>query len=193
MRALCYLRIRSRSLYAPRCMRSDEQVLSSKKLWRSMQFESYIVEQSIVRRLIKAIAHYLLLLGAVGPMSGCGFFDSGTSWQSGQFLVRWIDTHSNSNLSYRFDSFSSIGIVDACVFAVGANGQYLVVKQRPLSRPGTVNYYVLSKARYDPHKDPRQALTGPLTEMDYRALSGRLLLPAMESVIPEAACGRSAG
>lgn len=137
-----------------------------------------------VRRLVVAIA--------AASLASCGLFDSGTSWRSDHFQVGWIDTHSNSDLSYRLGSSSSIGIVDACVFAAGANDQYVVVKQRPLSAPTTVSYYVLSKAGYDPRRDRGLALTGPLSESAYRALSGRLSFPPVEPVIPEAVCGGSA-
>jgi len=125
-------------------------------------------------------------------LAGCGFFDSGTNWQFGDFQIGWIDTRSNSSLSYRLDSSSSIGIVGACVFAAGANDQYVVVAQRPVSSPATVNYYLLSRARYDPQQDPEKALTGPLSASAYRTLSQQLSLPMIQLVIPEAVCGGAA-
>ncbi|MDH5821891.1 hypothetical protein QFW77_02630 [Luteimonas sp. RD2P54] len=139
--------------------------------------------------LKRTIVRILLLVIVAASGTSCGLFDSGTSWESDQFRIGWIDTHSTSDLSYRLDDYSSIGIVDACVFAAGANDQYVVVKQRPVSAPGIINYYVLSRVEYDPLGDLRRALTGPISEAAYRELSLRFSLPTVAPVVPEVVCG----
>ena len=122
-------------------------------------------------------------------LAGCGLFDSGSNWRSGKFEVIWIDVHTDSHLAYRLDSTTSIGVVESCVIAAGANEKYIVVKQ---IRAGHVNYYAAEKAKFSPLKDSRDAINGPLTQAAYESLGNTIALPALESVLPVSACGTAA-
>ncbi|MDR2219245.1 MAG: hypothetical protein LBE24_01545 [Methylobacillus sp.] len=143
---------------------------------------------------MKVRTSIFLLTIIAAAISGCDLLESGTHWKSDKFEVGWTDIRSNSNLFYRMDNNAdSVSIVTACVFAAGANEQYIVVKQHPASDPATLNYYVLAKALYDPtERDHSESLAGPLTEEAYREMATRLALPELESVISESECRGSA-
>jgi len=126
-------------------------------------------------------------MALVVSLTGCGLFDSGSNWKSGRYEVLWIDLHSDSHLAYRLDSSTSIEIVESCVFAAGANDQYIAVKQRQSGSTAVPMYYVVSKADYDPSQEPGRAVIGPLSEAEFERLGKRLVLPALEP-ISEAAC-----
>jgi len=138
-----------------------------------------------MRTAITAIA-----LGTV--LTGCGLFDSGSNWSSGPFEILRIDKHSDSHLAYRIDSTTSTRIVESCVFAAGANEQFVAVKQRRPGFTASVAYYVVVKAKYNPSREPREAVVGPLSGAEFKALGRSLALPALEPVIPEAACNTAA-
>jgi len=141
----------------------------------------------IVSLMRTAIAAVILITF----LSGCGLFDSGSFWRAEQFEVIWIDLHSDSHLAYRIDSSTTIGIVDSCVFAAGANEQYIAVKQRPFDDRSTV-YYVIEKAKYNPSRVSPDAIIGPLSETEFQALGRGFPLPVLELLIPEAACNTAA-
>ena len=122
-------------------------------------------------------------------LTGCGLFDSGSNWRSGRFEVVWTDIDSDSHLAYRLDSRATLGIVESCVTAAGANKKFIAVKQL---RAGQSHYYVVEKALFDPLRDSRNAIQGPLTQAAYQSLGKSTALPALESVLPESACGTAA-
>jgi hypothetical protein len=125
-------------------------------------------------------------------LAGCALFDSGTYWRADQFEVIWIDLQSDSHLAYRLDSTTSIGITEGCVFAAGANEQYVVVKQRPATRVATTVFYVVAKEKFNPSRDNSAAVIGPLSELEFGALGKTVVLPALEIIIPEAVCKTAA-
>lgn len=135
----------------------------------------------LIRNAITAIA-------LAGSLTCCGLFDSGSNWKSGKYEVLWIDVQADSHLAYRIDSSTSIEIVERCVFAAGTNDQYIVAKQRPSGSMAVPMYYVVSKGDYDPSQEPGIAVTGPLSEAEFERLGKRLVLPALEPIIPETAC-----
>ena len=124
-------------------------------------------------------------------LSACSLFDSGSNWKSGKFEVIWIDMHSDSHLAYRLDSSTSIGITESCVFAAGANEQYVVVEQRP-KNSHTTAFFVVTKKMFNPSSDNSKAIAGPLSGTELRALRKAVTLPRLESVIPEAVCKTAA-
>lgn len=132
------------------------------------------------------IAIATIVLGLA--MGGCGLFDSGSNWSSGPFEVIWIDEHSDSHLAYRLDSTTSMRIVDRCVSAAGADERYIAVRQHPPGATAGLAYYVVVKDKYNPSREPREALIGPLSEAEFKSLGRRLALPALEPVLPEVAC-----
>ncbi|WP_158881843.1 hypothetical protein [Rhodanobacter sp. L36] len=80
----------------------------------------------------------LVILVTVAAMLCSCLFDSDCSWHSGRFEIGWIDVVESSQLTYQDDSGGSISIVGPCVFAAGANDQFVVVKQdRLLIRPSS--------------------------------------------------------
>lgn len=124
-------------------------------------------------------------------LAACSLFDSGSNWKSDQFEVLWIDLHSDSHLAYRLDSTTSIGITEGCVFAAGANEQYVVVEQWPENSARTA-FYVVAKGTFNPSRDNTKAVFGPFSELELRAFGKTVALPALESVMPAAVCRTAA-
>lgn len=120
-------------------------------------------------------------------LSGCSLFDSGTEWKSGSFEVLWIDLTSDSHLAYRLSETTSIQIVGSCVFAAGANAEYVVAKQRPNGTLAT-NFYVVPIKKYSPSADTRKIVIGPLSESEYREYGKENDLPILTDVLPESVC-----
>src|SRR6185369_15152991 len=102
-------------------------------------------------------SHVVFVATIAAVASGCGAFDSDSTWKSGPYEVIWLDAPSDSHLSYRADSSSLIQLVGACVVAAGANEQFVVVEQRPKSGEDKASYFIVSKSQYNPSKKPEDA------------------------------------
>ncbi|MGO1001170.1 hypothetical protein [Lysobacter sp. CA196] len=68
-----------------------------------------------------AMGRTATLCAAALVVAGCGLCDSRVEWESGSYAVVWIDEPSNSKLSYRIHSDTSVPVVDACVSAIADN------------------------------------------------------------------------
>ena len=64
-------------------------------------------------------------------------------------------------LSYVLGNSSSIGRVDARVFAAGWDGRYLVAKQHPKGDKSVTNYFIIDSQKDSPSADAKQVVTGP--------------------------------
>lgn len=126
-----------------------------------------------------------------GILTGCGLFDSGSTWSSGKLEVLWIDLHSDSHLAYRLDSTTTVEVVESCVAAAGANDEYIAVKRfAPDSSQQT--YYIVARTKYKPLQDSTDALIGPLSEAEFLARGKTSSLPSLKELLPVAACNTAA-
>jgi hypothetical protein len=148
------------------------------------RYQIRLTAQNVAMRSLLAASSAL----TIALMSSCGLFDSGTNWRSGQFEVLWIDVDSQSSLVYRLDGSSSIGIVGPCVFAAGANVEFVAVEQMPPDRREGIKYFVISKASYDPVHERGDAVVGPLSGEDFRAIGARVHLPPLKEFMSERVC-----
>jgi hypothetical protein len=121
-------------------------------------------------------------------LSGCGAFDSGSTWRSGQFEVIWLDEPSDSHLSYRVNSSSLIQLVGPCIVAAGASEQFVVVEQRPPKGAGEASYFIVSKTQYKPSMEPRSATVGPLSVAELKSEASRSALPELQEIMPPSMC-----
>ena len=88
---------------------------------------------------------------SVFMLTGCfGLWDSGSDTIVGNYIVLWIDVHTNQTISKKWhkNSASSTQIVPGYVFAVGHNDDFIIAKQHPTGEnyevdTKTTNYYVI--------------------------------------------------
>ena len=132
------------------------------------------------RRSHAAVLALALIVG------GCGAFDSGTSWRSGNYRVGWIDQPSESVLGYEMGGGSSIRIAEPCVFAVGENQSFISFARMPAS--GAPLVYVLAKAKYDPSRDPGEAVEGPLSSSEFERVARSRGFPLTRELFEPARC-----
>src|SRR6185295_8035426 len=57
--------------------------------------------------------------------------------------------------------------IDETVYAVGWDSRYIVAKQHPAGDRAVIHYYILDMSRGGDHMDPKEGLTGPLTETEF--------------------------
>ena len=110
-------------------------------------------------------------------LGGCGLFDSGVVWRGGPYLLGWIDLPDEVTLSYDLGNGSSIGRIEARVFAVGWDGRYLVAKQHPKGNKNVTDYFIIDSKKDGPYADEKQAVDGPLTEAAFSQKSAEMDLP----------------
>ncbi len=132
----------------------------------------------------------LLGMSLVASLSGCGAFDSGSTWQSGPYRITWIDERSNSVLGYEMGGGSSIRIAGPCVFAVGENQKF--VSYATVTSSATTHVHVLSKSKYDPSKEPDLAIHGPYSFQKFQQLAKEQDFPAMHELFAPTHCGSRA-
>src|SRR5690349_447198 len=78
-------------------------------------------------------------------LSSCfGLFDFGIEWRSGPYALTWVDLPNQVMLSYDMGKGGWATIVEPCVFAVGSNQQYIVVKQHPHGDKTVTNYFIIA-------------------------------------------------
>jgi hypothetical protein len=116
-------------------------------------------------------------------LSACGLFDYGIEWRSGPYGLVWVDLPSEVSLSYDMGSGSWATIVEPCVFAVGANQEYIVAKQHPGGNKSITNYFIVNIRAGAPKADWKEGVIGPLAEKDFEERSATMKLPAFTKTL----------
>jgi hypothetical protein len=129
-----------------------------------------------------------LTISLAALLAGCGAFDSDTLWKSGRFHIFWIDSPSNVRLSYDMGSGSFIRIIGPCIFAVGENRHFIVVAKASQHESGSTSVFLLNKDKYDPAREPQEALEGPFTEHEYQGLTSERSLPMARELFSPSFC-----
>ena len=124
-------------------------------------------------------------------LGGCGLFDSDEMWSSGPFSVYWIDTDQNSSLGHDMGDGSSLGIVEPCVFAAGANERFVAAARAP-EPGGAVTVYVVNREMYDPSREQRAAVAGPFSEQEYAVQARVRGFPQLTETMPRSRCSSGA-
>ncbi len=127
---------------------------------------------------------FLLALIVASSIAACSLFDSGVEWRGGPYALLWIDTPENISLVRQIDDDSSIGRVDATVFAVGWDGRYAVAMQHPGGDRRITNYFIIDSQRDSPYADTEQVVIGPLTQEAFHKKSEELNLPEFSKKLP---------
>jgi hypothetical protein len=112
---------------------------------------------------------------------GCSSSDSGVLWKGGPYVLTWIDHRENVFLAYDFGSGGGKETVAPCVFAVGFDGQYVVVKQHPNGDRKITNYFIVNAQK----DSPDEPALGPFTEAEFQQKSVEMKLPRFTKVIKE--------
>jgi hypothetical protein len=122
----------------------------------------------------------LMLIACSLLLSSCfGLFDHGTEWRSGPYGLAWVDDPGDVTLSYDVGKGGWAILVDSCVFAVGANQQYVVAKQHPGGDKTITNYFIVEIRAGLPVRDriSKNAVIGPLDEKAFLQKAAELTLP----------------
>lgn len=116
-------------------------------------------------------------------LCSCGLFDSDVMWRGGPYVFMWIDTVDNSTVSYELDEGTSIGRIDATVYAVGWDGRYLVAKQHPSGNKSITNFFYIDSRRDAKYAEPSEVVVGPMTAAEFQAKAVELDLPGFSKTI----------
>jgi len=122
----------------------------------------------------------VLLISAC--VAACALFDSGMPWRSGPYALMWIDLPDEVLLGYDEGAGSWTSLVEPRVFAVGADDRYVVVQQHPNGDGAVTSFFIVDRRANVP-KRPKAAVTGPLTEREFRDKAASLRLPAFTKVL----------
>ena len=134
-----------------------------------------IAPQSIaVRKMERSI---WIIAGLCLLLAGCGLFDSGVVWRGGPYILSWIDLPDEVTLSYDIGKGTSVGRIEARVFAVGWDGRYLVAKQHPAGDRKVTNFYIIDAQKDGPYVDEKKVVIGPLSEAEFKKKEVKLSLP----------------
>jgi len=81
---------------------------------------------------------------------------------------------------YAYDGQYQIGIINATVFAVGYNEEYIIAKQHPRKFPNpldkSVTNYFIIPLKNKIHKSPVENKIGPLTELEFKVKRKKLAI-----------------
>ena len=111
-------------------------------------------------------------------MAGCfGLFDSGIEWRGGPYVLTWIDDPNRVTLNYDSGKGSLPGRIEACVFAVGWDGRYLVAKQHPAGDKTITNFFIIDAQKDGLYADPGKIVVGPLSESEFIKKTQEMNLP----------------
>jgi len=114
--------------------------------------------------------------------TGCFPFSAHDERLVGKFSLSATDIDSDMSLCYGVSSGGRIGIVDATVFAVGFNNDYVIAKQHPKGQrdepdKSITNYYIVPIKMDTTIFVVKDNVIGPLTEEEFVAKRKELDIP----------------
>jgi hypothetical protein len=124
----------------------------------------------------------LITLSCVLLLAGC-VFDHGIEWRSGSYGLVWVDLPDEVSLSYDMGNGAWATVVEPSVFAVGANGRYVVAQQHPRGDKRITSYFIVDVRAGAPKGDSKDGVIGPLTEREFETKAATLPLPPFTKIL----------
>lgn len=109
-------------------------------------------------------------------------------WRSERYVAMEVDSPEQMSLSFDTQGFGAMGLVDATVFAVGADDHYIVVKQHPAKDAfsagdrSRTNYFYIERTTSPDFRERQRRVHGPFSEQDFRKYAEDLKLPSFQKV-----------
>jgi hypothetical protein len=147
-----------------------------------------------MRRFILPSKPYLpfgfyALIGIMLIIPGCNGLDLEAYWRSERYVLTAVDNLSQMSLSFDEQDGTTLGLVGATVFSIGANDKYIVVKQHPYSNntfkydASVTNYYIVERISSPNYEDRKKKVQGPFSKDEFDKLSISLSLPPFTKTI----------
>ena len=127
------------------------------------------------------------LKSAIGLLAfgfcACSRYALDTEWSSEEYRLIWIDSPVERCLVYDGANRHDLCLVEASIFAVGANERHIVVAQHPTKGFGydgsITNYYIVDRIQRVVYSDRTNGVRGPLTRDQFLTLTTNLSLPPL--------------
>ncbi len=113
----------------------------------------------------------------------CAIFDSGRPWKDGQYSLLWIDLPDEVTLTYDWGAGHSEPLIPSQVFAVGANANFIVVKQHPHGDKSITNFYAIPRRPSAGKRSPHPPVLGPMSSIEFAKKSVELSLPSFSKTL----------
>jgi hypothetical protein len=101
----------------------------------------------------------------------------------GPYSLSSIDVPEQMSVYYDLGDGSGIGRINATVYSVGWNSQYIVAKQHPSANRSITNYFYLDMSKDSKYAEPDNSVVGPLTEAEFMRKKQELALPDFTQTI----------
>jgi hypothetical protein len=129
-----------------------------------------------------ATIRLLILISAAALLVDCDGWSMDSYWHSDDYLLIAVDTKGQMNLSVDVGNGGAVGIVGPTVFSLGANDEYIVVKQHPATDhfghfDRTVTNYFVVKRMSGPALEKENGVRGPFTKDQFDKMAISLSLP----------------
>jgi hypothetical protein len=137
-----------------------------------------------------AAVRRVILISAMALLVDCGGLSLDTYWRSGDYLLIAVDVKGQMSLSVDLENGGAIGIVGPTVFSLGANDQYIAVKQHPATDQfghfdrRVTNYFIVTRIAGSAF-EKEKSVRGPLTKDQFDQLATSMVLPAFTKTLPD--------
>ncbi|MBL9198885.1 MAG: hypothetical protein JNL39_00205 [Opitutaceae bacterium] len=102
----------------------------------------------------------------------------------GPYILIAVDVDEQMCVAYYEGKGISITRVLPVVFAVGFDANYIVAKRHPDNNRSITQFYYIDIAKDGKHSDQFKAVTGPLTEDEFKKAKAELGLPEFKTTFP---------
>lgn len=132
-----------------------------------------------------------LTLGVILALVACSRLSGDVYWRSGPYVLVAVDTLGQMNLAIDRGDGTSISLVGPTVFAVGANNNYIIVKQHPSENSfgkfdrSISNYYIVERTDKNSQSNRNERVLGPMSKAQFLRLATRLRLPHFSKTIAD--------
>jgi hypothetical protein len=120
----------------------------------------------------------LSLVGTAFVLPSCDRGWPDVYWRRDHYKLIAIDTLSQMSLA---NDATSSSIVPATVFAIGANAQFIVLKQHPYANfkfdSSVTNYFIVTRTESGLPREIEQDVRGPFTKVEFERLAAIEPLP----------------
>jgi hypothetical protein len=109
-------------------------------------------------------------------------------WRSERYIAMEVDSPEQMHLAFDTEDGIAMGLVDATVFALGADDRYIVVKQHPAKDAfsagdrSRTNYFYVERTSSPDFRERQRRVIGPLSEHEFHERAAALRLPAFQKV-----------
>ena len=118
-----------------------------------------------------------LVLIIITCFYGCDRLWPDCYWSSERYVLLAIDTKSQMSLCFDLENGTAMGLVDPTVFSIGANSNYIVVKQHPPTKRSITNYFIVERNQSPNSNERQKGVRGPMGKDEFDKLSKTLSLP----------------